>query len=348
MVVCGNDLTKERGTRRSDSNCINLIRLLAAIQVFLGHAQAHLDVNVVPDFIFDLLSVLQGVPVFYVLSGFLIWDSIQRTKDFKQFCKKRIFRLYPELWGGVLLNFVLIIVLFGSQIKWAPYLVFQLTQGSVLQFWTPDFLRDYGCGTPNGSLPTILVMLQAYLVMWLLYPLLHGKSIWRWVVALLLGIVLNFSPMAVSKLPVAVVAKLFRQTMIPFFWLFLFGMAINEFFDYCIKWLKRLWPIFLVLAAAVVIADFDITVIYGLLKCSLMAPAIIGFAYSFPKIRIKNDYSYGIFIYHMIVVNGLIQLGFKGKIWAVFAAAIITIILAMVSYHTVGALSRKKRKDLAK
>lgn len=97
-------------------NGINFIKLLAAIQVFIGHATVHLNVYWLPEIISNSLNVLQGVPIFFILSGFLIWKSINRTNNFRNFCHKRIFRLYPELWGGVLLNF-----LNNFDFIWEPY-----------------------------------------------------------------------------------------------------------------------------------------------------------------------------------------------------------------------------------
>lgn len=36
----------------------------------------------------SLVNPINGVPVFFLISGFLIWLSIGRTKDFKSFCIK--------------------------------------------------------------------------------------------------------------------------------------------------------------------------------------------------------------------------------------------------------------------
>ena len=80
-------------------NCINLIRIIAAFQVFYGHATAHLSLNM-PTAIGYILSIIPGVPTFFLISGFLIWQSIDRTGYFGVFARKRIARLYPELWGG--------------------------------------------------------------------------------------------------------------------------------------------------------------------------------------------------------------------------------------------------------
>lgn len=82
------------------SNCLNLLRILAALQVFLGHASVHLN-SELPQLLTKPLAIIQGVPVFFLISGFLIWNSLNRDNGLKSFAQKRILPLYPELWGGI-------------------------------------------------------------------------------------------------------------------------------------------------------------------------------------------------------------------------------------------------------
>lgn len=49
----------------SRNNCFNIIRFLAALQVFLGHAARHLNVEL-PQLPMKLFFVVQGVPVFFL------------------------------------------------------------------------------------------------------------------------------------------------------------------------------------------------------------------------------------------------------------------------------------------
>lgn len=80
-------------------NYFHFIRLLAALQVFYGHASEHLFVPM-PSGIKEIWWAFRGVPIFFLLSGFLIWNSLERQTSFITYCKKRLLRLYPELWGG--------------------------------------------------------------------------------------------------------------------------------------------------------------------------------------------------------------------------------------------------------
>ena len=144
--------------------------------------------------------------------------------------------------------------------------------------------------------------------------------------------------------------KLGAFDLIPVFsylFLFVFGMTLCEFFGQIISFLKRFWYVFALASLAVVFIDFDFVGTYGVLKCLFIAPAIIGFSYRYPRLSVKNDYSYGIYIYHMIVINLMIHFGLKGSFWNVLVVIVLSVLLAMISYHTIGAYSRRKRKSIS-
>lgn len=139
------------------NNCINTIRLIAALQVAYGHITYHMGVTM-PQWVEIIFGYFQGVPIFFLLSGFLIWDSVERSSNYPDYLKKRFWRIYPELWLGIFVEIVAIIILYGiPNIK--QFVLFTVSQSTILQFWTPDSLRGYGCGSPNGALWTICVLI---------------------------------------------------------------------------------------------------------------------------------------------------------------------------------------------
>ena len=162
-----------------NKNCFTLIRYIAALEVIIGHCVEHfsLDKSSAIYQIFSYtLGMFPGVPIFFGLSGFLIWASLDRNDDLKQYAKKRFIRIYPELWLAVILSAIAMLVLYGSKIQAIPFTLFCITQGSFLQFWTPDSLRGYGCGTPNGSLWTICTFVQFYIIAWIVHRILKKKQ----------------------------------------------------------------------------------------------------------------------------------------------------------------------------
>lgn len=313
------------------NNCLNLIRLIAALDVVYGHTIEHLAINSIGitlgNTTFDIKSVLDiifkyiwGVPVFFFLSGFLIWDSIDRSRDLMHFLTKRVLRLFPELWVAVFVELVSIIVLYKNNIKWFWLVLFGFTQGTFLQFWTPNFLRGYGCGTPNGALWTICVIIQFYLIAWWLKKLLSNKPAFIWVSVLFSMIIIGLlSPLLKKAVPL-IAYKLYAQTLTPYIWMFFVGSLVSQFFDKCINKIKQIWPFFLVFSIIIVfVIKNDVYIgLYPLLTCISLYITIIGFAYSFPKINVKRDISYGIYLYHMIIINAFIALGMKGLVDIVY------------------------------
>ena len=63
--------------------------------------------------------------------------------------------------------------------------------------------------------------------------------------------------------------------------------------------------------------------------------SIIGFAYRYSKIRLK-DISYPIYLYHMVVVNVMISLGWTGKKIYLLIAIILSVALAVMSTKLIG------------
>jgi len=326
------------------NNCFNFIRLIAAIQVFLGHACQHLEITM-PYIIKEIWWTFRGVPIFFVLSGFLIWNLLERQISFKQYCTKRILRLYPELVGGVLLNAIVMLVVYRDSIRMVPFILFQMSQSTVLQFWTPDCLRGYGCGTPNGALWTIGVMVQCYVVLFVLHKLLHKKKTPLFIIALIIGILFNIgTPMLENFLP-EIVFKLFQQTFFPYIWLFVLGAVICEYFDKTIVILKKFWWVCLIILLLVSIFGIEVGIgSYETIKSLMLGLFVIGFGYAI-KIPIKYDFSYGLYIYHMVVINLMIEIGSMGAPIDIVIAFTISMILAVISYFSIGYWGRKAKKD---
>lgn len=171
-------------------NSLTLIRYIAAAQVLVGHVSAHLNLQFGGVFV-RILGFFPGVPIFFGISGFLIWHSLENEASFKTYLEKRFMRIYPELWMSIFISFVSILILYSEHINFFKMFLFAFTQGTILQFWTPEFLRGYGVGTPNGSLWTIGILVQFYIIMFFLHKFLRGRGRKFWPVLLSFSIILN-------------------------------------------------------------------------------------------------------------------------------------------------------------
>ena len=327
------------------NNSLNTLKILAALQVAYLHAVTHLGIQI-NDTVTAICNLFMGVPIFFVLSGFLIWNSINRSKDFKDYAKKRAQRIFPELWLGVAVEIVVLIIFLKDKIKWLDLIAFAAGQGTFLQFWTPNSLRDFGCGTPNGALWTLGITIQFYIIVWFLYKFLKNKNIYYWCSALLISIVIKaLSPTLTNVLP-GIIGKLYGKTILPYLWMFLLGAFLAHYRDISIPFLKKTWWIFIPIS--IVLDHFKLDIghsSYGVFIYILRVSGFIGLCYLLPKINISFDFSYGMFIYHMIVINVMIELGFVGKVYHLFIALAISIVLSILSAlfgkYIVKALSKK-------
>lgn len=103
------------------SNSIGAMRLIAASFVVIGHAFGHGGYGA------DPLAALTGnqaatgrwpVDVFFVLSGFLLVASFQRT-SLLAFAKARFLRIYPAYWVNLIICGVVVPLAFGAAASWA-------------------------------------------------------------------------------------------------------------------------------------------------------------------------------------------------------------------------------------
>ena len=328
-------------------NSLNTIRLLAAFEVLYGHTLKHLDISGIPEWLDSIIHFFSGVPVFFTMSGFLIWMSIGRSNSFGQYCKKRFWRIFPELWVAVAVEIIVLLILYNHTIEWGKLGLFAITQSTIFQFWTPDFLRGYGCGCPNGSLWTICVLIQFYFVAFFVYKWLSGKNWNVWIRAFILSVgVSALTPIVRGVLP-EIIGKLYGQTFVPYFWMFIAGAFVSEFKEKLLPLIQKYWWIAFAITLAIMLSGFDYSLgHYGLLRTISLFVCLLGFAYAVPQVNIKTDISYAVYIYHMTVVNALITLGYMHKPIYLLVVTIITFAISYLSTKWVGNWSQKMKKKI--
>lgn len=325
----------------SKQNCLSLVRILAAFQVMIGHLNEHLELGLPTTF-----TYFRGVPIFFAISGFLIWFSIERSNNYQNYLKKRFWRIYPELWIGVIIELISIIIFYdGWNMKTLS--IFGATQGTILQFWTPGSLREYGCGTPNGTLWTMCVLIQFYIIAWFVHNSMHRKKILNWIIGFVVLIFVSIGGQLMADVfGKEIIIKLYAQTIIRYFWLFYIGCFMAEFYSSVISVIEKWWYAFFIFGFIPYIMRIDINAGYSLIWSVFLICGVIGFAYRYPQLKIKNDISYGLFIYHMIVINVFLTLGWIEEWRYAIAVMILSVIFALLSTITVGKWSANKKVDV--
>lgn len=315
---------------KKHNNCIVLIRLIAALEVMWGHVSIHLDVDV-PVLLDFFARFFNGVPIFLGISGYVIWKSIDNSKKYFDYLKKRFYRIYPELWIGTLCSIAALLFFYGTNVELQELVLYILGQITLFQFWTPESMRGYGCGTPNGSLWTICVLIQWYIIAYWVKKLLK-KNLKLWIGTICGSIFIAVFINEYNVFLPEIVTKLIDLTVIPYVWIFVFGAFLSEYSEELLNHLKNKWCYIVISAVIVYSIDFQIfNTIYPILQSILLIMAVVAFAYRFPKLELGFDISYGLYIYHMIVINVFICLGWTSGVNVILGVYIISILLACCS-----------------
>lgn len=342
-------------------NNFDLIRLLAAIQVVLVHSLEHLDFSFSGNYLVEILMLFPGVPVFFFVSGFLISKSYENNSNIKEYAQNRIFRIYPALIVCTVLA-VLSVYFTGyfsnADVSTGKFFLWITGQVSFLQFYNPDFMRGFGTGVLNGSLWTISVELQFYILVPILYSLLSYLKQFRAnviLIALICAFLILNRFYYDLKGPYAenIFLKLYGVSFLPWFYMFLVGVYFQKNFYWIYPILKGRF--FIVLAVYLPTLyllssylNFELGNGINPVLYVLLAALIFSLAYSFSslsnKLLHRNDISYGVYIYHIPVINIFIYFGLVSNIMSVLYAIIITLILAFLSWFYIEKPSLKLKK----
>lgn len=243
-----------------------------------------------------------GVVILFAISGFLVSASFERAKTRRAFFLKRVLRIYPELWICTFINLAVVCILVPglpgqSILLWLVTQIFGIAN-------TPACLRGLPTGSVNGALWTVFTEVQLYLVLGMLYPFLRKMKDRHWAAFLSALAVLNLGCAAVARDAVGIAEKLIERLFVPYALWFFIGVFCFQRRQKMLPALKRaFWPslgLYLILESA----PMQIPGYYADIVTSVMLPFMaIGCGYCLPGIRLKPDLSYGMFLYHWMVLN---------------------------------------------
>lgn len=350
-------------------NNFDLVRLIAAAQVVFVHAVGHSPVLAHGQpwvrKLLDIIILFPGVAVFFVVSGFLIAKSHERLRDDpRSFFWHRLLRIYPALLVCLALSLAVVAafgfltpLVLGRPEFWG-WLAGQLTIG---QFYNPEFFRGFGLGVVNGALWTISVELQFYFALPLVYALVFPRrsGTARWSGPLMAaGMFVSFAafwhvdaaingPGGFTEAPM--IAKLLFVSLLPHWWMFALGILIHRHWDRLGRFLENRFVWFF--AAYTAVAVFRQLVLgrgttwqalYYLGYAPervLLAAATISAAYTARGLSSRLlggvDISYGIYIYHFLLINVLMEMGYMKGFGSVAMVFALSIVCGLASWHLV-------------
>lgn len=328
---------------QSHHNNFNLIRLMAAMQVLLVHSMNHFGMQSI---LVDIFKATPGVPIFFFISGYLIGASYIRKHHLgaMPFFTNRFLRVYPGLLICVILSISAVAVTGYFQdrdIGLEKFILWFVGQITIFQFYNPDFMRLFGTGVLNGALWTIAVELQFYFLVPLIFILIERRPR---VLALvfLLSLAVNIFLRAYAD-DRTLMFKLLAVSFAPWLYMFLFGFVV-AYSSKLVAIIKRMKFTYLLLAYG-----FSMTVIGGystnaqnsinpiaffLLACLVFKVAT--FEQLLPAklstLVNKSDFSYGLYLYHMPVINVLLFLGLFSNAINITLTIVISVMAASLSW----------------
>jgi peptidoglycan/LPS O-acetylase OafA/YrhL len=326
-------------------NNFDLIRLIAAAQVMYNHSIIWLHIPQLSA-IEGLVDMFPGVPIFFVVSGFLVTRSfVQNDGRLGRYAVNRALRIYPGLWANILVILVLLTAT-GSMTAamvspaFFEYQLGQFVFGSeVYGYLLSNFGYDhspghfFSHGYPSGVCWTINVELGFYV----LVPVLFSRAVRERRCLLNTVIVLAavgsigasaFTAHALKATPNALSNYFLAYGPLPYLWVFLLGAGayLNwdrlafVFEDRFASWLSAYLVFAMIDVYGIGSPTVDLARATPLvaLKAVLLAGTVLSFAHSCRRLAAPLrgvDLSYGLYLYHMPIIFVMIGLGLHDSVW---------------------------------
>jgi peptidoglycan/LPS O-acetylase OafA/YrhL len=320
-------------------NNFDLLRLLAALQVAVIHGIAYLKLS--GYFVRLLVAVLDlfpGVPIFFVISGVLVSKSYEHSVSLRDYARNRCLRIFPGLWICLVASVAAILVL-GVRGSLGPitapdWLLWWAAQMSIFQGHQAAFLEPLRTGL-NLSLWTIPIELQFYILLPVLYAILRLRRP--------LGD-MRLLPIALASLVVQLLIVHGRQsvsptrayswlnvTLIPYLWMFLVGVFIQRNWSAVREWLvgRAHWWVLGYIGACtaarwlhIATGGNNVSPVYLLPLAGLVVSLAMSAPQLSDRILRQQDVSYGLYLYHMLVIDLLVSFA-APPLWASLTAAIV-------------------------
>lgn len=158
----------QQNNPRLTRNNFDLLRLLFAVTVLLVHSYGLSGFRQLSIFT-DFLSSTVAVKAFFVVSGFLIFMSYERSSSIASYAKKRFRRIYPAYFTVVMLCAIGLIIVSSKSagdyfsFDWIKYIYTNLAFLNFLQPTLPGVFDSNKISAVNGALWTLKIEAMFYL-----------------------------------------------------------------------------------------------------------------------------------------------------------------------------------------
>lgn len=316
-------------------NCFDVLRLYSAFYVMTLHIMRHVLLREASPY-FDWWN---GVAILFCISGFLVPASMERSKGVWDFLKKRVLRIIPSLWVCIIVGIIVAALFTGfvldkTFVKWFIGQLF-----FIRDLPQPDFISNFGIGNFQANLWTMIFTVQFYIITAIIYPLMKNRRLWIWILVLAVSMTLNIVTPYLQEILPETARIIVSHSCLPYFYIYFAGWFMYRYREKIVPVLSRtkILCVLLFIARAMYCQHFgkQLGEYQDMIMVLLLCALTVGVGYSFGKIRFKFDLSYGLYLYHMIVVDIFVQTGHVGSWGYVIAVYAVSLLVAIVSHYLV-------------
>lgn len=309
------------------NNNFHLVRLLLALMVVAYHA-AILPGIALWESVEGPLSIAAelGVQGFFVVSGYLVWSSLQRSASIGLYAEKRVRRLFPAYVVVVAVCAIGALIVSeearGDLGGVGRYVGWNLAFLNFMEPSLPGLFEGNRFSEVNGALWTLKIEVMFYIILPVLGWMLVAAGQYRWLLIVMIyagaeAWRIVFEQMGATQ-GGGFMAELSRQLpgQMSFF---ITGIALAAWRDH-VNWRSAVVPLAVILlVASVVLPSLDF------LRAASLGVTIVWIATGLPHLfnaARLGDFSYGIYIVHFPIIQALVAGGlFLASPWLGLAAA---------------------------
>jgi len=342
-------------SKSREGNCFDFLRLFAATSVLIAHSAGHLNLPFLwlkPGYGTRSFWFYDGVPLFFILSGLLVYRSylrcMERGRPLWDYILNRFLRVAPAIYAYAVVTAILILLAGAASLQGFGKVRFVAWFASNLVLYpisSEKLFPHFDGGSPNGSLWTIPVEFSFYLVVPLIYAVERRWGARCMQIVLAATVVLSALMMrGLASSSHSHASQLLASTCIPYLLFFSLGIFWSR------TWTRA--PQSAMLAAACALGYVSIRMLdvlhlagprplyqessahpaYCLAWALLLSYLVLWVGHYGPRVfsqitRRIGDVSYGVYIWHMVVVNIVLYLGLSQKLAGVPAATQTLVVL---------------------
>lgn len=324
---------------RLGKNNFDLLRFVFAGVVCIFHAYA-LSGERLPGWIGTVLSPKVAVEGFFVVSGFLVFMSYERSSSTLSYISKRVRRVYPAYFVVVMLCALLLWTVSSYDLAqyfsltWLKYVVANLTFLNFVQLTLPGVFEGNRFQAVDGALWTLKIEVMFYASVPIIVYLFRRCG--RLPVLVTLYLLSVAYVWIMTMLTERTGSGLYEELIHQLPGELTYFMAGAFFYYYLGLFERRVWY-FVALASLALLVN-------SLYPLPLVEPFAIATAVAFFGLYLYvgnfgkyGDFSYGIYILHFPIIQVLLYMGWFEGSWVYYMAAVVLITLtgAIAMWHLV-------------